>query len=239
MKTYIRGIQAVFVLLILWIILYLFIDHALIMPSPIDVLSGLINIISTPIWLKALASTLGRLIFILGIAALSGVVFGVYSGFHPKTSAFISPYITILRTIPVISIIVILLIILGYQLAPFAITWFMIFPIIYQASLEGVRHLDLELLDVYHLENNDFWLGIKLVYYPMLKKNIFLSFMQSFSLGIKVLIMAEYLAQTPNSMGNALYLARVNLNYDLVFAWTIILILIAFGLEYVIKKFSD
>ncbi len=239
MKKYISGIQAAFVLLILWIILYLWIDHALIMPSPLDVLNGLTKIISTPIWLRALTSTIGRLILILGIAAITGVIFGVYSGFHPKTSFLIAPYITILRTIPVISIIVILLIMLGYQLAPFAITWLMIFPIIYQASLEGVRHLDLELIDVYHLEKTDLWLGIKLVYYPMLKKNIILSFMQSFSLGIKVLIMAEYLAQTPNSIGNALYLARVNLNYDLVFAWTIMLIIIAFGLEYAIKKMSE
>jgi NitT/TauT family transport system permease protein len=61
--------------------------------------------------------------------------------------------------------------------------------------------------------------------------------LQSAGLGIKVLVMAEFLAQTRNSIGNQLYLAKVNLEYDRVFAWTILLIIIAVILEFLIEYY--
>ena len=147
-------------------------------------------------------------------------------------------YVTILRTIPVISIVVILLILFGYEYTPYLITFLMVFPIIYSGVLEGIRQLDQELIDVYRLEQHDWKIALKSIYFPMISKYIFLSFLQSFGLGIKVLVMAEYLSQSKQSIGNAIYLAKVNIEYDLVFAWTIILIFIAFSLEYLIQSYQ-
>jgi NitT/TauT family transport system permease protein len=49
--------------------------------------------------------------------------------------------------------------------------------------------------------------------------------------------MAEYLAQTKYAIGQMLYLAKTNLDYASVFAWTLILIIISIMLEYVIHTY--
>jgi NitT/TauT family transport system permease protein len=116
----------------------------------------------------------------------------------------------------------------------------MVFPIIYQGTLHGLESINPELIDVIKLEQRHMFALVFGFYLPEIKASIFLAFLQSFGLGIKVLVMAEYLAQTKNSMGNELYLAKVNLLYDEVFAWTLILIAISLILEYFIhKKMSD
>lgn len=99
--------------------------------------------------------------------------------------------------------------------------------------------MDTELLDVYRLEQHDWKLALRYIYFPMIKNYVLLSFLQSFGLGIKVLVMAEFLAQSKNSIGNSIYLAKVNIQYDLVFAWTIILIVISFVIEYMIHKYQS
>ena len=96
-----------------------------------------------------------------------------------------------------------------------------------------------ELIDVYKLEEKHLFLAIKILYFPMVKNHIILGLLQSFGLGLKVLVMAEYLAQTRVSIGNSIYLSKINLQYDHVFAWTLILILIATFLEYAIKKYEQ
>ena len=48
--------------------------------------------------------------------------------------------------------------------------------------------------------------------------------------------------QVKHSIGDAIYMARITLNYSDVYAWTILLILIAVGLEslaIIIKKHLD
>ena len=114
----------------------------------------------------------------------------------------------------------------------------MVFPLIYQATEEGMRNIDHQLIDVYRLEAHDLKLSFRYLYIPLIKPYILLSFLQSFGLGLKVLVMAEYLAQTKHSMGQALYLAKTNLNYDEVFAWTVILVILSAMFEVLISGYK-
>jgi NitT/TauT family transport system permease protein len=61
---------------------------------------------------------------------------------------------------------------------------------------------------------------------------------QSFGLGFKVLVMSEYLAQTKTSIGMMLYEGRIMMEYADVFAWTLIIIVIVFGMETLLGKFK-
>lgn len=115
----------------------------------------------------------------------------------------------------------------------------MIFPIIFQAVYEGILHVDSELVDVYKLEDNRLITGLRYCYIPLINSSLKTALLQSAGLGIKVLVMAEYLSQTKHSIGNALYLSKVNLAYDEVFAWTILLIILAVVFEILIEKYTD
>jgi len=140
--------------------------------------------------------------------------------------------------VPVISFVVIILIVFGFSSTPYIITFLMIFPLIYQAIHDGIKGIDFSLIDVYKLEDNHLLTGIRYCYLPLIKSHITTAFLQSAGLGIKVLVMAEYLAQTPNSIGRQIYFGRINLNYDFVFAWTILLIILAIIIESLIIKYQ-
>ncbi len=213
------------------------VDHRLILPSPLDVLLTIGGLASEGSSLAIMGLTLVRLLISVFVSAVLGISLGVLAGLKKKVSWILSPYVTILRTIPVISIVVILLIVLGYQITPYLITFLMVFPIIYQAAEEGIKNIDPSYIDVYRLEAHDFKLSIKYLYYPLIKPYLFLSFLQSFGLGLKVLVMAEYLAQTKNSIGQALYMAKTNIDYSSVFAWTIILIILSALFELLISSY--
>jgi len=239
MKKTLMMASSIFILFILWQVIYMIVNHPLLVPSIGSVFGAFADILTHLDSLKVIGFTLFRLFLSIILSGILGISIGILAGLNQKLSFFIKPYVTILRTIPVISIVVILLIIFGYAYTPFIITFLMVFPIIFQSVHEGIIHIDHELIDVYRLEEKHLFLAIKILYFPIVKNHIILGLLQSFGLGLKVLVMAEYLSQTRISIGNAIYLSKINLQYDLVFAWTLILILIATLLEYAIKKYES
>lgn len=223
----------------LWMLFVDIIGNPLLMPSLSDVFRQMIMILSSWNSLLVILHSLWRLMIAVLLSLAAGVILGVLAGIVPEFSWFVKPHVTILRTIPVISIIVILLVIFGFRVAPYVITFLMVFPLMYQASYEGIRHMDESIRDVYRLETPNLYLSIKDLYIPMIAPYVGLSLLQSFGLGLKVLVMAEYLSQTQKSIGNALYLAKVNLEYDRVFAWSILLILMSLVFEHIFRTYQN
>lgn len=214
------------------------VSNPLLLPSPLEALSAFYHIFIHLSSLEMILYTFLRLFLAMALALIVGLFLGVAAGFNENFAVFIRPIVTIFRTVPVISIVVILLIIFGFTLTPYLITFLMIFPLSYQAVYGGIKSIDKELIDVYLLEDNHFFRGMKYCYLPLIQDGIKTALLQSAGLGIKVLVMAEYLSQTKKSIGNAIYLAKANLQFDQVFAWTILLILLAIGIEILIEKYG-
>jgi NitT/TauT family transport system permease protein len=237
LKKWIWFSSSIFILFLVWILVYQGVNHDLIMPSLKNVLLSVFDILSTKSSVLMILATLFRLCISILMALVFAILFGILAGLFKNVSTFLKPYITILRTVPVISITVILFILLGYEIAPFIITFLMVFPIVFQATEDGIKSIDNELIDVYKLEEHHLVIATKDLYFPLIKPYLFLSLLQSFGLGVKVLVMAEYLSQTKNSIGNALYLARINIEYQYVYAWTIVLILISLVFEFGLNQY--
>jgi NitT/TauT family transport system permease protein len=233
------SILAIFVIFIVWLIFGAIVNNDLLLPKPLSVFKAFLTIFSDGSSLTAIGYTLIRLLAGLAIAFVFGFGLGLISGLNKNISYFLTPFITILRTVPVISITVLLLIILGFNLTPYVITFLMLFPLIYQATYGSIKALDQELIDVYRLEDNSLYSAIRHCYIPLIAQEIKTSLLQSMGLGIKVLVMAEYLSQTKKSIGNYLYLAKTNIEYDKVFAWTLVLVLLALFFEAIINRYQS
>lgn len=213
------------------------VDNDLLLPKPGAVLTAFGKIFIDADSLGVILFTILRLLIGLLLASLFGFLLGIVAGFKKNFALFLNPFVTVLRTIPVISITVILLIMFGFSLTPYIITFLMLFPLIYQSTYGAITSIDKELIDVYKLEDNHFLTGLRYCYFPLISKNIRTALLQSLGLGIKVLVMAEYLSQTKKSIGAELYLAKVNLQYDEVFAWTLLLIILALAFELLINHY--
>ncbi|HKM40393.1 MAG TPA: ABC transporter permease, partial [Patescibacteria group bacterium] len=75
------------------------------------------------------------------------------------------------------------------------------------------------------------------IYIPIIRPGIISSLLQSIGIGLKVKVMTEFVANTPNSIGYELNQAKSWLSMDLVFAWTIILVVIVILLDFILSKF--
>ena len=231
-------VLSIFILFLIWQAAAVAVDLSLLLPTPKDVLIAFGRIFVESDSLTVILFTILRLSLGLLLAAVPGIILGIVAGFNKNFATFMNPIVTVLRTIPVIALTVILLILAGNILTPFYITFFMLFPLIYQGVYGAINNIDKELIDVYRLEDNHFITGLTHCYLPLISKDIRTALLQSLGLGLKVMIMAEYLAQTDNSIGKAISFARVNFAYDEIFAWTLLLIIIAVLFELLINHYK-
>ncbi len=238
MKNLSIKISSILSILMIWYVVYLVIDHPLLMPSFIDVGKAFIKMFQSKIYLLAFGHSIFRLFVSLLISSMLGIIVGFLSAKYDLLQTWIKPYITIIKTIPVISAIIIMYVIFGFQIAPYVITFLMIFPLFYQATYQGIKHISKDMMDVYHLETSDWYLCLRFVYLPNIRDYLLLAFYQSFGLGFKVLVTSEFISQTRQSIGKLLYEAKVNLNYDIVFALTIFLILMTLCVEWFADRYK-
>jgi len=205
-------------------------------PFPRDVLSTLVTLLSQSETYLIIMQSMGRLILSIILATAGAVLLGLIAGFSDTVSTLLRPVVTSLRTLPVASLIVIILIIAGHTRSLYIITFLMIFPLIFEASRQGVLNISLTLKRALAIEKVPFFKKLFRVYLPLAFPYIKTGFLQSIGLGFKVLVMAEFIAQSPDSIGNMLYRGRVNFQYDEVFAWTIILIIIVTFIEFALNR---
>jgi len=231
MKNRLVAFGGVFAVFLVWIAASAVVANPMLLPTPWQTLEAFGAILTERASLYAIGATALRLVVAMGVASAIGLGTGIAAGLVPDVYRFLRPVVTVLRTVPVISIVVIVLIVFGFESTPYAITFLMVFPILFQAAADGIRRIDPELVDVFKLEDGTLWGGLRHCYLPLLAADIRTALLQAAGLGVKVLVMAEYLAQTPRSIGNALYLAKVELDFGSVFAWTALLVLMAAAIE--------
>ncbi len=230
------GILSVVLLIIIWQFAAFRVANRFLLPYPIDVWHALINILLKGETYRIILHSFARLLTAMTLATLVGVCLGLLGGFNRFIDYFFRPLVTSLRTVPVASIIVVILILYGSRTSLYIITFVMLFPIIYEATKQGVLNIDRSLIEALSLEEERKAYVLRHLYFPLSMPFIKTGLLQSIGLGFKVLVMAEFIAQSPVSIGNALYRGRINLEYANVFAWTIIIIFIVIIIEQCVNK---
>jgi NitT/TauT family transport system permease protein len=92
--------------------------------------------------------------------------------------------------------------------------------------------IDVLILETDHI-NKDV---IKHVYFPLSVPFLRSALIDAVGLGFKVLVVAEYIAQTQTSIGREIYMSKVNLDFTSVFAWTLMLLVFVLVIEIAVQK---
>ena len=236
-KIIIYFISISVIVLLLYLLCYV-VDNTIIFPTPTSIIEAFFSLLKTKETYIIIGSTLLRLLISLIVSFIIGATLGVLAGKFNFINLFLRPFITIFRSLPLASIIVIIMIILGFNKSPYIICMLMLIPIIYEAFLNGTLNLNKELMEVWRLESNFNILVLFKIIFPLAKPFIKTAYTSSVGMGIKVLIMAEFVCSTRNSIGNALVNAANYLEYDVVFAWSIIAIILVVIVENIPKLFN-
>lgn len=207
------------------------VDREIIIPSPAATLDEMIRIMTFPNFSMIILRTLQRAIIGFFIALFSALGLGIAGGYSKTFYHLLKPLVLINRAVPTMAIILLALIWLDSERAPILVGFVVIFPILYESIVQGIRHVDgklIEMMDLYEIRG---FQRFKDLYLPSLSSYLQSAMVAAMGLNLKIVVAAEVLSQPALSIGTSFQIERVHLNTAGVFAWAFITVILAAVLE--------
>lgn len=213
-------------LLVIWQVGASLIDSQILLPGLTPVLSALVTIVGEGPFLANVTETVVRALQSFLIIVVSASILGVLGGKYPLFSAMMSPFVTMLKAVPVMSIILLAFIWFTSGQVPLFSAFLMGFPVMYVQVESGWRTIDpslTEMCDLYQIRGVD-----RLIHFtiPSLAPSLVTGARVALSMVWKVVIAAEVLTVPRYGVGSRMQLAQVQLQTDRVLSWTLIAILL-------------
>ena len=216
----------------------LYVDNSLLFPRLYDIYSSLKNILNSPEFFSIIWNTMSRLILSIVLSIIGAIFFASLSYISSFISVLIKPFIIFLRTVPTITMIILVLIWSSTEKVPIFVGMVILFPILYENILGALKSVDQNLLKMSKVYNVPLNRIITNIYIPSVYYSIFSNFPSYIGLTFKVVIAGEILSQENFSIGGEIFLNKIYLESSNIFAWIIIVIVINYFLEKGLKYFN-
>jgi len=175
--------------------------------------------------LKVFAAVL--ISFILGFAV------AMLSNLNQQFKNFITPFVTIIRAVPTIGVILVLIVIFRSSfLISVIIASLMLFPMLYENFYTSLREIDNNILQMAKVHRVPLFRRISGIYVPAMIPHIFAGLIASVGMGLKVVIAAEILAiPFAGTLGSNMSWANQSLDFELLFSYIIVAVVVSFVIE--------
>ncbi|MFP4564689.1 MAG: ABC transporter permease, partial [Spirochaetia bacterium] len=226
-KRWVLTAISVVALFVIWQLAAAAVGAQIIVPAPMAALKALGRFLTFPSFWAAVGATLSRGFagFLLSTAA--GIVIGTAAGLNSTFRTLFRPVLSVIRTTPVMSIIIIALIWFTTDTVPVFASFLIAFPVICGNVIQGIDSIDTDLVQMAEV----FRVPRIRILFSLVVPSVFTYFLAgaSTALGLtwKVVVAAEVLAQPIRAVGTGLYTAKVQLETPEVFAWTVVAILLS------------
>lgn len=222
---------ALFVLYVaIWQGLSMLVGNRLLLPSPLDAARSLGRIVLDAEAWKTIGFTFLRILLGFVLGCIGGILLAVLTANSGWMRFLLSPLRVLVKTTPITSFALILLIAVVSDLVPVVVSMIVVIPLIWQTTEQAILSLDPKLDEMGRL------------YFSPIKRHLFVSVPQivpQFSassvtaLGFawKAVITAEILALPQFGIGNEMYLCKLYLEYADLFAWTLLVIFLSVLME--------
>lgn len=227
------------VLIAIWQIASVFVGAEILLPPPGTALKYLIEAVQSDLFWITIWATLIRGTTGFAIAFALGTLIGLAAGLSKAVFVLFQPFITLIRSTPHMSIILLALIWFGSDLVPVFVVLLIAFPIIYGNVVEGVKNADHNLIEmalVYKVKKRRI---IAEVYLPSILPYLVAGVSTALGISWKVVISAEVLSHPSFGVGTQLHEAQIFLETGMLFAWTVVAIIIGFTFEKLVRKLDQ
>lgn len=149
------------------------------------------------------------------------------------------PWLSLLRSVPVISFILLALIFLNPEMIPLLIAFLTMYPLLTENLLKGLmnRRDSWKILTrQFHLNA---WNRLFQINYPQLKPYLFSGLASAVGFGWRAIIMGEVLSQCVDGIGKRMKEAQVFIDVPELIAWTLVAIVLSWLTDKLISRLSD
>lgn len=226
---------SILVLIIIWKVVSVIVGKPIIIPSPEETTSELLRIIASKEFFPTVSSTISRVFIGYLITMGASLLLGVISGFNRVFYYLLKPLVMVFKSIPTMAVILLAIIWLKSELAPILVVFLVIFPMLYESTVHGIRNVDeklIEMAKVYEIKGFSLLWNI---YMPSIRSIISSSLSSTIGLSLKVVIASEVLSQPKISIGTNFQMEKAYLNTSGVFAWAVIAVAIVTVFEIFLK----
>ena len=207
----------------------------LILPSPIDVLIKLGQMSTTPLfWHVMLVSSIRVLVGIL-LSYAAAFLLALICHRVKFLYDFFMPAISVIKTTPVTSFILIAFVLMHRDLIPGLIAALIVFPVVFANTIEGLRSAHPELIETARAYNLGFKDRLRCIWLPTLRPFMISAAGASAGLAIKAGVAAEVLITPEVSVGKYIFNAKQNMEYVELFAWTVAIVIFSYLLDIAFK----
>ena len=231
MRRSIRKISIVLGWLLLWQLAAVCTDNHILLVGPLQVLGALGENIGQPDFWRIVGCSFARIGSGFGCALAAGLVLGACSYRYRLVEEILAPLMETLKSIPVASFVVLLLIWFGSSKLSFFISFLIVFPNVYVNTVEGLRSTDPKLLEMAAVFQMSAWNRLWYLYRPALLPYLMGCLKISLGMSWKSGVAAEVIGLPDYSLGERLYMSKIYLDTAGLFAWTLTVILLSFLFE--------
>lgn len=206
-----------------------------VVPSVSQVWESIKSIVLDVTMLKTIMTTLIRLFIAFSFGVVFAIIFSIIITRSKILGGIFYPIIEFLQVIPPISWLILAILWLGLNGKPaimiVSISIFCIMTISLVNSIGSIDKKLLEVANVFHMSKFKKW---KYIIVPSLYPAFETALIVCLGTGVKLIVMAEVLS-TDSGIGGEITNARLNIETELVIAWSVIIVVIYFILGGIVK----
>lgn len=199
---------------------------ALVFPGVDEILRAFFRLITAEKTYALIWTTMKHLIASMAVSAVIGVTLGMGMGMLPFLRKLLQPMMILLRSLPMVILIVIIMVVADYAHVPVLASSIVLVPMIAEAACEGCVRIDKEFIDVYRMNANFNVRVLFQVYLPLMAGYLRQAWVNAAGMGVKLAVSTEYLVQTKNSLGKAVHTSGYFNEYQDIYAYALVMILL-------------
>lgn len=223
-----------------WILVWqtgsVLINSPILLASPLEVAGELVNMIqSASFWL-----TIGNSFFRIILGFILGLMIGLFLAILSYKLSFaydlFSPLLSLIKSIPVASFIILLLIWVDTEYLSTVIGFLMVLPVVYENIYRGLSVIDKGMLEMSWVFNVPLKKRFRYLYFLHLYPYLLTAVSVGLGFGFKSGVAAEVIGICRYTIGEAIYTAKIHLETAQVMAWTVVIVVLATVTEGIAKK---
>jgi len=231
MKRFARGALTLAFWSAAWTALALIVNRELLLPAPWVVVRRLGELAATAAFWRITAVSIGRVLLGITAAVALGTGMAVACAASKTADALLRPLMTVVKSTPVASFVVLALVWIARDWLPVFISLLMVLPVVWSNVCTGIRSTDpalLELAQVYGWPRGRI---LRRICLPGVRPHFLAALRSGIGFGWKSAIAAEVLTVPHSAIGRMIYESKLYLQTTDLFAWTLAVILLSVGLE--------
>ena len=217
--------------LVLWQLLSMLMGSALLFPSPVATFRRLAQMMAEAELWQAVGGSLLRILIGFACGMVLGCVLGTVTAASRLLRDLFHPMMTIIKSTPVASFIILLLVLIPTGTVPSFTAMLMVIPVFWTNIYTGATHTDHNLLEMAQVFGFSRKTTLLSVYVPSIMPYFTGALTAGIGLAWKAGIAAEVICVTRNSIGKGLYQSKIYLETEELFAWTAMVIILSLILE--------